>query len=213
MIKSTENNVSFLYEASLPPLGREQEYELAVKMGEGDKKARETLIRANIRFAIKEAYKYKKMKLDFDDLVAIAIVGLIKGVDHFDVSRNSKLITCASWWIRAEFSALCKKTEDVLVESSSEALERFLMNKADESSMSPEESAMYSCFMDDFYKNVRALPSVERTVLLMHNGLCGYSKLDYAEIGNRYGKTKQWAWLQARTAEQTMAKKLCDWMA
>ena len=213
MFKFPHNNNYFWYEASLDPLDRETEYDLAVKMSNGDKKARETLIRANIRFAIKVARQYSGYNLDYDDLVSVAVTGLVNAVDHFKADRNARIITCAVWWIRAEFKKIRHNDDEPKVESCSEAMERFMMKQADEESLSPEENAMRSCFMDEFYKNVRTLPAEERTILMMHNGLCGYSKLNYTEIGKCYGKTKQWAWLKAQSAEQTIANKMDDWRA
>ena len=211
MINSTLSNISFLYAASLSPLDREAEHELAVKMTKGDKKARETLILSNIRFAIQCARKYKSYNLDHEDLVSIAVAGLINGVDHFDVKRNTRIITCAAWWIRAEFKKHCETQEEETVESSSDALKLFMKNQPDEESMTPDESAIYSCFKDVLYKNINALPREERTVFMMHNGLGGYSKLNFAEIGKRYGKTKQWAWLKAKSADKFIASKMSDW--
>jgi len=91
-----------MYEVSVPPLSKEKEAALAVQMQSGDTKARETLIRSNVRFALAEARKYQGLGLGWDDLCAEAVAGLIKAVDHFDPSRNARLITCAGQWIRNE---------------------------------------------------------------------------------------------------------------
>lgn len=94
--------ISSIYDASIKPLSRTTEATLTQKMKEGDVSARETLIRANIRFAISEAYKYQGHGLSWDDLCSEAVVGLIKAIDHFDPSRNVRIITCAAQWIRNE---------------------------------------------------------------------------------------------------------------
>ena len=94
--------INSLYEASFKPLSRETEGILARKAKNGDVSARETLIRANIRFALSEARKYQGHGLDWDDLCSVAVVGLIKAVDHFNPDRNVRFITCAVQWIKNE---------------------------------------------------------------------------------------------------------------
>ncbi len=205
---------SFLYAVSLSPLDREAEHELAVKMSKGDLKARELLIRSNIRFAITAAGHYSGFKLDYEDRVAVAITGLVKGVDHYQASRNTRVITCVAWWIRAEFKALCEKQErEVPVENCTEALEQFMQLQADEASISPEENAINSCLKDDFYKKVKTLPVEDRSIFLSYYGLDGHSKEDLATIGKRYGKTKQWAFLKVHSAKKYMAHQIQDWLA
>ncbi len=218
MTNTSIQDNSFLYNSSLAPISRDEEQELAVKMSKGDKKARETLIRANIRFAIREASKYKGLNLDYEELVSIAVSGLINGINHFDAGKNIRIITYASWWIRAEFKSVIEKkskTKEYGVSEhfGSEAIENLISSQADEKSMTPEENAIQACWEEDFYKNVKELPEQERKIFLMHQGLGGYSKLSYSEIGEKFGKTKQWAYQKAQTAENFMAKKLSCWLA
>ncbi len=85
---------------SLPPLSKEEEYQLAAQMKQGDRKAREKLIRANYRFAMSQANKYTVQDLSIEDLRQEAMIGLMEGVDHFNPSRGTRLITCVSFWIK-----------------------------------------------------------------------------------------------------------------
>ena len=61
------NTTSPFYAASLEPINQEAEHELAVSMLNGESNARDTLIRSNLRYAIKEAAKYKYEDLDYDE--------------------------------------------------------------------------------------------------------------------------------------------------
>ncbi len=218
MTTSPFRSDSLLHSASLAPLKQEEEHELAVKMANGDKKARETLIRSNLRFAIREAKKYWYSNLDYEDLLSTATTGLTNAVNHFNPEKNTKIITYASWWIRSEFKNACEKKAKekeygVSEVASSEAIETILSNKPDTESMSPEESAIMSCFKDAFYKCLRKLADDERKIFLLHRGLCGHSKHSFTEIAKLYGKTKQWAWLKARSVEKFLATELADWAA
>jgi RNA polymerase primary sigma factor len=184
----------------------------------GDSKARETLIRSNLRYAIREAGKYQYKGLDYEDLISIAVSGLINGINHFKPEMNTRIITCASWWIRAEFKTFYDKKEKekeykVSEIICTETMENYIDSLPDTDSMSPEDSAVQSCFRDSFYKSVKKIPAVERTVFLMYRGFCGYSKKSLSEIGEQFGKTKQWAWNKSQTAEQFIAKNMDEWIA
>ena len=212
------NSTSSFYEASLEPISQEAERELAIRMINGESKARDTLIRSNLRFAIKEAAKYKYEGLDYEDQVSIAISGLINGINHYNPEKNTKVITCANWWIRAEFKSYYEKKKGEQENNYSEvpctdALETYLKSLPESESTSPEDQAIYACFKESFYKNVKKIPAVERTVFLMANGFCGYSKKSLAEIGKHFGKTKQWAWNKSQAAERFMAEWMADWVA
>jgi len=212
------NTTSPFYAASLEPISQEAEHELAVRMLNGESNARDTLIRSNLRYAIKEAAKYKYEGLDYDDQVSIAISGLINGIDHYNPDKNTKVITCASWWIRAEFKCYYEKKEKEKEYNYSEVtctdeLEKYLASLPESKSQSPEDKAIYACFKESFYKNVKKIPAIERTVFLMSNGFCGYSKKSLAEIGKLFGKTKQWAWNKSQAAERFMAEWMAEWVA
>ena len=74
------NTTSSFYAASFDPISQEAEHDLAIRMINGESQARDTLIRSNLRYAIKEAAKYKYVGLDYEDKVSIAISGLINGI-------------------------------------------------------------------------------------------------------------------------------------
>lgn len=212
------NTTSSFYAASLEPINQEAERELAIRMINGESQARDTLIRSNLRYAIKEASRYKYEGLDYEDQVSIAISGLINGIDHYNPDKNTKVITCANWWIRAEFKCYYEKKEKEKEYNYSEVtctdeLEKYLASLPESKSQSPEDKAIYACFKESFYKNVKKIPAIERTVFLMSNGFCGYSKKSLAEIGKLFGKTKQWAWYKAQAAERFMAEWMAEWVA
>ncbi|MBR2825870.1 MAG: sigma-70 family RNA polymerase sigma factor [Solobacterium sp.] len=85
-----------------PLLTREQEYELAKRMSEGDVEAKEQLINCNLRLVVYYAKKYIKngSSLSFLDLIQEGNIGLMTAVDKFDYKRGLKLSTFATWWIR-----------------------------------------------------------------------------------------------------------------
>lgn len=81
-------------------LTRKQERDLAIKAKEGDSKARDLLIKHNLRYVIEVAKGYQRQGLSLEELVAEGNLGICKAVEKFDPSRKMKFITYAVWWIR-----------------------------------------------------------------------------------------------------------------
>ena len=84
----------------VPLLGAEEEQELARRMAEGDEKAKQHLIEANLRLVVSIAKRYVGKGMFFLDLIQEGNLGLIKAVDKFDYQRGRKFSTYATWWIR-----------------------------------------------------------------------------------------------------------------
>ena len=71
-------------------------------MKNGDEEARNILIERNLRLVAHIAKKYASTNLDQDDLISIGSIGLIKGINSFDMNKNFKLATYISKCIENE---------------------------------------------------------------------------------------------------------------
>ena len=78
----------------------QEEIDLAAKIKRGDKKARELMIKANLRLVVKIAHDYENYGLPLLDLISEGNIGLMKAVERFDPSKGGKLSTYGSWWIK-----------------------------------------------------------------------------------------------------------------
>ena len=86
-------------------LTKEEEYELVQKAQNGDEKALERLVEANMGLVVKVAFDCIKRiglrspSVSFEDAVSAGIEGLLVGISKFDVSKGYKLSTYIYWWI------------------------------------------------------------------------------------------------------------------
>jgi RNA polymerase primary sigma factor len=80
-------------------LTREKERELALKIQEGDNKALNELVEANLKYVVTIAKKFAWTGLPLYDLISEGNIGLIRAAKKFDPDRGTKLITCARPWI------------------------------------------------------------------------------------------------------------------
>lgn len=83
-----------------PLITVEEEVRLARKIKRGDKEARATMIRANLRLVVKIARDYSNFGLPLLDLISEGNIGLMKAVERFDPKKGGKLSTYAAWWIK-----------------------------------------------------------------------------------------------------------------
>ena len=83
-----------------PMISPDEEVELTQRIRQGDEKALEKLVTANLRFVISVAKQYQNQGLSFPDLINEGNMGLVKAARKFDETRGFKFISYAVWWIR-----------------------------------------------------------------------------------------------------------------
>jgi RNA polymerase primary sigma factor len=92
---------SYLREINETPLLKaEEEKELANRIEDGDIEARDHLVRANLRLVVNIARSYQGKGLALQDLIAEGNLGLLRAVEGYDPSMNTRFSTYASFWIK-----------------------------------------------------------------------------------------------------------------
>src|SRR4029079_14603212 len=91
----------YLHEiAQIPRLTPERERELGYRVQQNDKSALEELVKANLRFVVSYAKRYRNAHVLFLDLINEGNIGLMHAAKKYDPDKNVKFITYAVWWIR-----------------------------------------------------------------------------------------------------------------
>ena len=107
--KSITNRAGEALDKYLVEIGRvpmitvEEEIELAQKIKKGGRegeRAKDKLVKANLRFVVSVAKQYQHQGLGLTDLIDEGNIGLVKAAEKFDETRGFKFISYAVWWIR-----------------------------------------------------------------------------------------------------------------
>lgn len=128
MFSAIVNFLSYLYyfalhissPSSFPmPLSAKDEKEQLIKMQEGDKKAKDTLIEHNLRLVAHIIKKYYSNYAEQEDLISVGTIGLIKGINSFNPEKGTRLATYAARCIENEilmyFRSRKKTSQDIYI--------------------------------------------------------------------------------------------------
>ena len=197
-------------------LTMEEEVELAKAIEQGGEEgvmARETLIKANLRFVMFCAKKYLGRGVELEDLNSLGIEGLMKAVDKFDYTKGFRFATYAVWWINQSITRGIDKnmvTEENTVslekkvgEEEESSLEELLM---DEKAVEPCEYVVANDSKSVLEKVLSQLDEKEALVLKLHYGIGAEDKMTLEEIGRlpQMNVTKE----RVRQIEQKALKKI-----
>lgn len=104
--------------AKLKTLRESEKTELLKKVKEGDMKARETLICGNLRLVLSVIQRFVNRGENLDDLFQIGCIGLMKAIDHFDISQDVRFSTYAVPMIQGEIRRYLRDSNTMRVSRS-----------------------------------------------------------------------------------------------
>ena len=104
--------------ATLPVLTNDRMRELFPLVHSGDRAAREEFIRGNLRLVLSVVQRFNNRGESADDLFQVGCIGLIKALDHFDVSQNVRFSTYAVPMIIGEIRRYLRDNNPIRVSRS-----------------------------------------------------------------------------------------------
>lgn len=173
------------------PLSDEEERKYVALCKEGDIKAREILIKHNLRLVAHIVKKYSGAG-EADDLISVGSIGLIKGIQTFEYGKGSQLATYAArcieneilMYIRANKKHKCNVSLSDTVGSDKDGNDITLIDVLSVPADSVVEEVENKVLMEKIIACVNKLPPRERTIITLRYGLNGgaaYTQLQVAE--------------------------------
>lgn len=112
-----------------PYLTREQERDYAIRWRDrGDRSALDGIVRAHLRLVIALAARFRNYGLPQSDLIQEGSIGLLQAAERFDVERDVRFSTYASWWIRASIQEFILKNWSIVRSGTSSGQKALFFN-------------------------------------------------------------------------------------
>ena len=174
------------------PLTREEELKYVEKAQTGDTYARSKLIEHNLRLVVFLSKKYENTGVDLEDLVSIGTIGLIKGVNTYQLDKNIKVGTYASRCIDNEILMYLRKNKKRRTEISFEDslsydgegnelhLEDVLGTDADIVTKGLEEETEKKLL----YQEIGKLKGRDKEIMILRYGLFGQKEMTQKEVAS-----------------------------
>ena len=179
-------------------LSEEQEARLSARILQGDERALNRLIEANLRFVVVIARQYQGQGLSMEDLVSEGNLGLMKAARKFDATHGLRFVNYAVVFIRQQIEkAVRKESDEQRVESTRDGQTRSvdapLGSKANVSLLSvlvnadaPQaDQRVYNASLEDaIERSLQTLNERETVVVNAYFGI-GEERQTMAEIAER----------------------------
>lgn len=104
--------------SSLPLLKSNENTELLKKIKNGDKDARDTFIKGNLRLVLSVVQRFSQSNESIDDLFQIGCIGMIKALDNFDIQQGVQFSTYAVPMITGEIKRYLRDYSSIRVSRS-----------------------------------------------------------------------------------------------
>ncbi len=179
--------------AFLQPLSKAEEKKYLKRLEQGDSKARDILIKRNMRLVAHIVKKYKGSNKTTQDLISIGTIGLIKAVNNFKLDKNTKLATYAARCIENEILMHLRKTKKLQNEkmiydpigSDKEGNEISLIDILGTSADIVSKEVELMLDEEKLYKRLKNLSEREQEVLKLRYGLKNRKKKTQQKIADK----------------------------
>lgn len=202
-------------------LTEEEEARLSARVLNGDERALNKLIEANLRFVVVIARQYQGKGLSMEDLVSEGNMGLMKAATKFDATRGLRFVNYAVVFIRRQIEkALDKESAEQRVESTcggqTRSVDAPLGSKANVSLLSVlvnsdspmADQRVYDANLAEAIEQaLEDLNDREKAVIVSYYGI-GTERMTMSEIGEQMGLKRERVRQIRDRATRRMRKKI-----
>ena len=178
-----------------PPLTRDEEAGLIVRLDQGDESIKPQLIERNLRLVVYIARRFENTGINIEDLISIGTIGLIKAINTYKPAKNIKLATYASRCIENEILMHLRKTSNQKSEISfdeplntdwdgNELLLSDILGTENDLVMKPIEDDVDRQLLSDALDK---LSERERLIITLRFGLDGKEERTQKEVADQLG--------------------------
>lgn len=198
------------------PLTAEEESYYLKRLDQGDKEARDTLIRRNLRLVAHIIKKYYATADEQDDLISIGTIGLIKAVDTFSIDKGTRLATYAARCIENEILMYFRNqkklgcemllNDTIDTDSSGNPLTLYDILPCDDTILESIELRMNLQKLSGLID--RCLDKRERLIIALRYGLFGRRPLTQRETAKYMGISRSYVSRIEKKALETLRAEL-----
>ena len=192
-----------------PMKSKHDELKYIKKAKDGDIDARNIILKSNLRCVFKVASKYRGYGIPLEELISEGNLGLIHAIDKYDIDKDVKFITYATFWIRFYVSDYVKKTlknnkkhinyedYDITIEDKNSpifdsedenlSISKIEYNNCDNPSnteTNTKEEELVNTLLSD-------LTERERSIIINYYGLMGNEEKSLDDLSKMFGLTKE----------------------
>jgi len=212
------------------PLTQEEEKEYLERYMQGDEEARNILIERNLRLVAHICKKYNIPNLELDDLISIGTIGLIKGINTFNLDKNVRLATYASRCIENEILMYLRSTKKLGSEvylnepigKDKDDNEISLIDILENDDISIEDEIDFKMRIKQIYEKIKSvLKKREQIIIELRFGLGGKKPKTQNEVAeilrnitficikNREKSNRKTKWRNCRMKMKTLGRSFC----
>lgn len=202
------------------PLSPDEEKIFLERLKTGDEEARNILIERNLRLVAHVAKKYSSTNIDQDDLISIGTIGLIKGINSFNMDKNIRLATYVARCIENEilmFLRTSKKTKAEVylnepIGKDKDDNEITLLEILENDDRSIEEEIDLKLKTKKLFEKMKeVLKDREKSILEMRFGLNGKVPKTQNEIAKMLGISRSYVSRIETKAINKLSKEFQEW--
>lgn len=201
------------------PLSKKDEETLLEAYKNGDNDAKNKLIEHNLRLVAHIAKKYVAQGKDTDDLISIGTIGLIKGINSFNIKKGAKLSTYISRCIENEILMCIRSSKKLQNEVSIDepigtdfegnriTFNNILSKSDDEVYESIDTKILINKLYDEI---AETLSPREQQVIVCRYGLCGTKEMTQKEVAEQLNISRSYISRIEKHAVSLLREKLKD---